>query len=69
MCTHTDKDTQTGDTQLYKHTPMDTTNRQANAQTHIQEEKAVSVNVCTSTTLSNMWARGRKDSITSSGVV
>ena len=27
------------------------------------------VNKCTSTTLSNMWARGRKDSMTSSGVV
>lgn len=55
---HTDRDAQ-----IYKHTPMTTT------QTNRQEGNTVSVNVYTSTTLSNMWARGRKDSITSSEVV
>lgn len=34
-----------------------------------KNKKTVSVDICTSTTLSNMWARGRKDSMTSSAVV
>lgn len=45
---------------MYKYTDRDT---------HTQEGKVVSVNVCTSTTLSNMWARGRKESMASSGMV
>lgn len=62
-------------TAMLKHVHRDTQTHEIHNQTNIRKHrhrqggKAVSVNVCTSTTLSNMWAKGRKDSMTSSEVV